>query len=135
MCAAYDVMPTDPKFLSLSDEQLHWMQHAKRMYLKEIFDNLGVMLGTTMEASQLYSGGNGKKSTVFVDKASVPLSVLVNPQAIQIFKGMIKKPTSQLDMINIAPDSFRELMKTSAQAMHNEAREALADIQNVSKQG
>lgn len=123
-------MPTDPNFLALSDEQLHWLQHAKRAYLKELFENAGIMLGTTMSAEQLYPNNDGekRKRSTLVDKASVPLSVLINGQTLKVFKSLVKPAGKQNDLSNIDADNFKKLMHARAQDMHREARETLNSL-------
>lgn len=130
VCAAYDVMPSDPNFLALSDEQLHWLQHAKRSYLKEIFDNVGTMLGTTMNAEQLYPNADGEKKqrASLLDKASVPLSVLLNGQTLKIYKSLVKPKGKANDLSNMNADDFKTLMQATAQDLHREALETLSSL-------
>jgi hypothetical protein len=130
VCAAYDVLPSDPNLLALNEEQLYWLQHAKRSYLKELFENLGIMLGTNMTSDMLYGSGKKSKSKL-VDSASVPLSFLIGENAQKIFKSVLTKTAGSNDMINISGSKFRDLMKSASQQMHQEASQALDEIRNL----
>ncbi len=131
VCAAYDVLPTDPHFMNLSDEQLHWLQHSKRNFFKELFDNVGIMLGTSMTSDRLYGSGSKAKKT-YVDKASIPLAHLLSERFYNIYKSTLSKPRDGRngDLMDIPASDWKRLLENK---VHEESRETLQELKNLQR--
>lgn len=86
-------MPTDPNFLLMSDEQLHWLQHVKRNYLRELFDGLGTILGTRMTSEEFWGTVENKSNAAEKrDVVSFPLSFLLGDRTDHAFRTALQKP-------------------------------------------
>ena len=138
MCAAYGKLPTDPQVQMLSDEQLHWLQRARRSYLRELFDTLGGMLGTRMTSEEFHGAPGAKQSKEPREVASFPLAFLIADDPGQVdgaYRKSLKKPTagsmgdgSALSPINMSdvfsPSNLRDMFST----LRNEASQALSGV-------
>ena len=132
VCAAYDVLPTDPNFLNLSDEQLHWLQHSKRNFFKELFDNVGIMLGTSMTSDRLYGSPGSKAKKTYVDKASIPLAHLLSERFYAIYKGTLSKPKDGRsgDLMDLPASAWKKLLESK---VHEESLETLQELKNLQR--
>lgn len=130
VCASYNVLPTDPNFLQLDDDQLMWLQQSKRNFLRELFDGLGTMLGTKMDASRLYgSSSSTSKSKQLVNEADVPLAFLLGTQAYDLYKSILKKPSKDNEFGQFSGKDLQELFQLSLKKQAEAVIEELKDLQ------
>lgn len=116
----------------MTREQLLFAEHAKMQLWDALFDRAARLLGTKFDVDELVETGRklaGAKTAKDYETVMIPLSLLVNPQALEMLKNSAqttslnnpnkKKRSKQggFDLNTLPADVFRALMGKKGQEL------------------